>query len=150
MSANRRPSTETDLQAHPVLMRHLLKDLAEIEAIASSVASFNPLAMAERLERFRDELITHCLCEEEGVYLLQVSERGQRLLDTLCNLFGQHRQLQAGLEALITATKEMSKTTQLDETIRKRIREWAAELRNHEFAENLVSEACSGSRRAAG
>ena len=98
-------------------------------------------ALLPLLQELADRCRRHMELEESGGYLPEVRNRLPNLAGTLDRLQGEHTTLQRELSETLASARAAPSSKVLGDAVLGRLRQWVAQIRNHEMRENrLVQE----------
>jgi ElaB/YqjD/DUF883 family membrane-anchored ribosome-binding protein len=117
----------------------LVNDLKKLGDAVAPAAKESLDGLRARLAAARADIAQHFRFEEENGYLDIVNKREPRLERAIQHLVEEHRELTRALDGVLAAA---AAATRVNNTLRRRVREWLAQVRRHEQRENqLVQDA---------
>jgi hypothetical protein len=117
----------------------LLDDLKKLSDAVAPAAKTSPDGLRARLAAAKADIAEQFRFEEENGYLEIVNKREPRLERAIQHLIDDHRELAGALEGVIA---DAAAATQVNDTLRRQVRKWLAQVRRHEERENeLVQDA---------
>jgi len=115
--------------------KKLLKDLQALEQAVPPVSGESVVKLRHRLSVLRADLVEHFRFEERDGYMAQVRKQAPRLERVIEELSLEHRQL---LHCLDTLAGQVGVADNVNDKIAEGVRDWIAQVRQHENRENDV------------